>query len=177
MDCHSRPPRSFDPSAAGLLSIVRPSPCLRVSFADRPVLVQKRQRSLARFPSLVAAMIALKRLGLPRDVIAIIIWQTNLWSNFFHDESQTLREDRAMNKLVFDCQSKYDEIVECVRVETRLLKFEPGTLWPQKLTERRFVPKEHLTGRGPCVHRAIWARVMLNPDDNGSEGVLSLRHN
>lgn len=65
-----------------------------VSRAEAFLCSRRKLGWLERFPSLVTAILALKKLGLPKDVVNLIVWGSHLRDHFFHYETEALRFEK-----------------------------------------------------------------------------------
>lgn len=135
-----------------------------------PVCPVRRQREpfprswnrlLASAPFLMAGLLALKRIGVCKDVRNLIIW--NYLGRFaFHYETNTLVQERIGLAREFCERDLQKRLMQCVEFETRMLKFETGNA---VIKHCRSIKRGHLRSRRSsrppkdCLHRGVWARV------------------
>lgn len=124
-------------------------------------------RLLVSVPSQLTALMVLKRLGVCKDIRNMIVWEY-LGRFAFHCETNTLVQERIGLAREFYEKEKQKRLMDCVKFETRLLKFETGDMVVHH--NRSFTKREHpklrrtSPPRKSCLHRGVWARVQFPPE-------------
>lgn len=132
---------------------------VRHQSSDTLLSVEKRRALLERFPALVKILVALKRLGLPKDLRHLIVWGKKLYLHFFLHETETLRAERILQWEEFEKTVQFRKLMRCILFETRYLRLEVGDLHLAHNASGKMFTRAHLDGQGHCVHFGLWARV------------------
>lgn len=132
-------------------------------FRGKAASPRTRLRRLACSRWAVTALCVLRKVGLPRDVRDLIIWNY-LGGLLFHCETATLRRERINFGAKFENRAQQRIVMSCILFDTRLLRLETGML---SLIHEEAVTREHqLHNQSPCRHRGVWVRARGSGSEN-----------
>lgn len=101
---------------------------------------------------------SLKQCGVTKDVRELILKFCR--SDFQKRHTRELRRDRQCILLAFAQKAPLNKTLECLQVTTRLMRLEPGHLFPRRVVTNQEFPWRSAEDHCQlCFHPEIWVRV------------------